>query len=195
MLKESDSAKKAIHTFHGHVKAVTCLEPVKDDHDLLMSAGLDSTVRIWSLDKFQQLYLLQVPTAGINYIRLYENGTKVLAQASSGSVVSTNSIHLVIKNYLAADADITSIMPCFDTVKDWMDHKVRFTISLCQDNSAFIQRPGAPGKCTLYPPPASQIAAVVHSIVLDRMIVMLGNCDFLVCKTGKETAVIDSTTK
>ena len=24
---------------------------------------------------------------------------------------------------------------------------------------------------------------------------MLGNCDFLICRTGKETAIIDSTTK
>ena len=112
--------------------------PVKDDVDLLMSAGLDSTVRIWSLDKFQQLYLLHVPTAGLRYIKLYDDGTKVLAQ---GAKITTNAIHLVIKNYLAADADITSIVPCFDKVQDWVNHKVCFTISLCLDNSAFIQRP------------------------------------------------------
>ena len=48
--------------------------PVKTEPDLLLSAALDSTVRIWSLDKFQQLYMLHIPTDGLSYIRLYQGG-------------------------------------------------------------------------------------------------------------------------
>ena len=48
-----DSSKKQIHEFKGHFKAVTSLVPVKNDLDLFLSSALDSTIRIWSLEKFE----------------------------------------------------------------------------------------------------------------------------------------------
>jgi WD40 repeat protein len=47
-----DDSKKRIHSFRGHFKEVSCLMPARREPDLLISAALDSTVRIWSLDKF-----------------------------------------------------------------------------------------------------------------------------------------------
>lgn len=47
-----DTSKKQLHEFQGHFKAVSCLMPVKGEPDLLLSASLDSTIRIWSLDTF-----------------------------------------------------------------------------------------------------------------------------------------------
>jgi hypothetical protein len=81
--------------------------PVKTEPDLLLSAALDSTVRIWSLDKFQQLYMLHLPTEGLSYIRLYQNGQRVLM--AEGSRVTTNAVHLILKNYLAVDAEIEEV--------------------------------------------------------------------------------------
>lgn len=46
------NSKKQIHSFRGHFKEVSCLMPARREPDLLISAALDSTVRIWSLDKF-----------------------------------------------------------------------------------------------------------------------------------------------
>lgn len=102
-----DTSKKQIHSFQGHFKAVTCLMPVKTEPDLLLSAALDSTVRIWSLDKFQQLYMLHLPTEGLSYIRLYQDGQRVLM--AEGSRVTTNAVHLILKNYLAVDAEIEEV--------------------------------------------------------------------------------------
>jgi WD40 repeat protein len=148
-----DTSKKQIHSFQGHFKAVTCLIPVKTEPDLLLSAALDSTVRIWSLDKFQQLYMLHIPTDGLSYIRLYQGGQRVLM--AEGSSVTTNAVHLILKNYLAVDAEIEEVQGGFDSVEDYRKHLVGFTISKCSDNSAFIQRVGEQHKCTLYPPPSS----------------------------------------
>lgn len=47
-------------------------------------------------------------------------------------------------------------------------------------------------KCTLYPPPSAQkIAAVKHSITLNRIIVLLTNCSLCVYKAHKETALLE----
>jgi len=53
-----DGSKKLIHSFAGHFKEVSCLQPLKNSPDQFLSASLDGTIRIWSLDKFQQLYCL-----------------------------------------------------------------------------------------------------------------------------------------
>jgi WD40 repeat protein len=69
-----DSSKKQLHEFQGHFKSITCMVPVKNEQDLLISASLDSTVRIWSLETFQQLYMLYIPTNGLSFIHLYSDG-------------------------------------------------------------------------------------------------------------------------
>ena len=135
-----DTSKKQIHSFQGHFKAVTCLMPVKSEPDLLLSAALDSTVRIWSLDKFQQLYMLYLPTNGLSYIRLYQDGQRVLV--AEGSRVTTNAVHLILRNYLAVDAEIEEVQAGFESLEAYRDHRVGFTVSVCSDNSAFIQRVG-----------------------------------------------------
>lgn len=127
--------------------------PVKTEPDLLLSAALDSTVRIWSLDKFQQLYMLHLPTEGLSYIRLYQNGQRVLM--AEGSRVTTNAVHLILKNYLAVDAEIEEVQAGFESLEAYRNHKVGFTVSICNDNSAFIQKVGEQHKCTLYPPPSA----------------------------------------
>jgi WD40 repeat protein len=76
--------------------------PVENETDLLLSASLDSTVRIWSLDKFQQLYIFQIPTNGLSFVKLYEEGGKVLIAESEQ--ITVIDIHLILKNYLAVDA-------------------------------------------------------------------------------------------
>ena len=131
-----DTSKKQIHNFTGHFKSVSCLMPVKNDIDLLLSASLDSTVRIWSLDKFQQLYMLHIPTNGLSYIRLFQDGMRVLM--AEGKNIKTNAVHLILKNYLAVDAEIQQVQTGFNTVAEYDAHDVGFTVSICTDNSAFI---------------------------------------------------------
>lgn len=187
---------RQIHSFQGHFKAVSCLMPAKNEPDLLLSAALDSTVRIWSLDKFQQLYMLHLETNGLSYIRLCQDGRTVLM--AEGSRVTTNTVHLILRNYLAAEAEVEEVMSGFLDRADFANHNVQFTVSICSDNSAFIQQVRSfpmvsdDQKCTLYPPPSAQkIAAVKHSIALNRIIVLLTNCSLCVYKAHRETALLE----
>jgi WD40 repeat protein len=148
-----DNSKKQIHTFHGHFKEVSCLTPLNSEPDLFVSASLDTTVRIWSLDKFQQLYQLSFNQNFFNFVRVYDNGQRILT--SQGDMVVVNKMHLILKNYLATDSDILSLQPGFDNEENFNNFKIDFTVSLGSDNSAFIQRPLNNFKCTLFPPPSA----------------------------------------
>ena len=122
--------------------------PFKDNEELLMSASLDATIRVWSLSQFQQLYVLSVATEGLSSIRLIEEGTKIMIASnenegvseSSGSNITIHSLHLIIKNHLAADTEIKSIQSFFKTVDDLYEHKVQQTAAVCADNSVMIQK-------------------------------------------------------
>lgn len=94
--------------------------PVRREPDLFVSAALDSTVRIWSLDKFQQLYMLHLHTDGLSYIRLHQDGQRVLM--AEGNRITTNAVHLILKNYLAVDARVEKIQAGFDSLEAYKNH-------------------------------------------------------------------------
>lgn len=106
--------------------------------------------------------------------------------------VITNDIHLILQNYLTADSPIELIQQGYKTDVDLEEQNVGFTISLCNDNSAFIQNIEMKHKCTLYPPPSAQkIITLTHSINLNRVIVLLTNCSICVYKVNRETALLE----
>jgi len=97
---------------------------------------------------------------------------------------------------LAVDSDILQLVPGFDSISNLDEHKINFTISVGSDNSAFIQRPNQNFKCTLYPPPSAQkIEVIKHSILLDRVIVLLSNCSICMYKCENETALLEQIIK
>lgn len=82
------------------------------------------------------LYMLHLETNGLSYIRLCDHGKTILF--TEGNRVTTNTLHLVLRNYLAAEAEVENVKSGFANHEDYMDHRVQFTISICSDNSAFI---------------------------------------------------------
>jgi hypothetical protein len=80
--------------------------------------------------------MLYLPTNGLSYIKLYADGQKVLI--AEGNKITTNAVHLIVKNYLAVDAEIEQLKTIFDTIEAWRNHEVSSTFSLCSDNSGFI---------------------------------------------------------
>lgn len=64
--------------------------------------------------------MLHIPTDGLSYIRLYSGGLRVLM--AEGSTITTNAVHLILKNYLAVDADIEEVQGGFDTIEDYQEH-------------------------------------------------------------------------
>ena len=61
--------KELIHTFIAHTKCVTSLQEIPNQPTLFISASNDSTIRIFSLDKFAELYSFILP-AGVHNIHL-----------------------------------------------------------------------------------------------------------------------------
>lgn len=53
--------KKLIHTYSGHAKHCSHLSPMKNFPNLFMSASLDGSVRVWSLESFSHLYTIDIP--------------------------------------------------------------------------------------------------------------------------------------
>ena len=93
------------------------------------------------------------------------------------------------------ESRVVNIFPGFNNVQD-MDHgRIAFTMCLCKDNSAFVKTiendPNVP-KCTLYPPPSSQlIKKLVYSSRLDRYIILLSSSTICVYKLFRETALLE----
>lgn len=61
--------KEIIHQFPRHIKQVTCLHEIPNQPTQFLSASNDNTIRIFSLDKFTELYCFNLP-AGVTNINL-----------------------------------------------------------------------------------------------------------------------------
>jgi WD40 repeat protein len=72
-----ETARRLIHTFEGHFKSVTSLQQHKVFPQLFVSASLDGTARIWSLETFQHQYTFELPTA-LSYIALFAGGKRLM---------------------------------------------------------------------------------------------------------------------
>ena len=104
-----DDSKTQIHTFEGHFKAITCLMQVKDEPQLFISSSIDSTIRIWSLDKFKQLYILNLqPTDELTCVKFLNDGKKIVT--AFGNHVKISAIHFILKNFLAVDTQIDEMI-------------------------------------------------------------------------------------
>jgi len=73
-----ENTKRLIHTFNGHFKRVTCLVPLLREEEQFISASLDGTAKIWSLDKFNELYSLSFDGGVLDFVRIIENGQRVI---------------------------------------------------------------------------------------------------------------------
>lgn len=114
-----------------------------------------------------------------NLIRIFDDGKKVIV--NQGMNLHINDIHFIIQNYQLTDSNIFCLKQGFNSIENLEKNQIDFTISVGNDNSAFFQDTQSKHKCTLYPPPEAQkVEMVMHSITLQKYIVMLQNCSFCV---------------
>ena len=64
--------KELVHQFDGHLKAVTSLQNVQGQPNAFISASIDNSIRIHSLDSFQELYCYKLD-AGVTHVRLIDH--------------------------------------------------------------------------------------------------------------------------
>ena len=77
-----ESQKRLIHTFSGHNKHVTYLQQMKNFSHLFMSASLDGTARVWSLESFSHLYTIDIPGL-LSYCTILNQCQFVVSQSSN----------------------------------------------------------------------------------------------------------------
>jgi hypothetical protein len=102
---------------------------------------------------------------------------------------------MILDNYINTETTVTLIQPGYIDITEKNQGKPSFTISLCDDNSAFTKptdRLVNPPKTILYPPPsAAVIEKIASSMRLNRMIVLLSNSTLCIYRMFKETALLE----
>jgi len=137
-------------------------------------------------------YVFQLPNL-LSLVRILDHGRKIIcAHYDSAEVLNLN---MILKNYSSIESDILKIIPGFHSKADQDAGKVGFTLSICSDNSAFIRNiegPSTAPKTILYPPPSAQlIVKVLHSLRINRFIVLLKNSTLCVYNRVKETCLLE----
>lgn len=187
-----ETQKRLIHTYEGHSKHVTNMMQIKNFPHLFLSASLDGTARVWSLDTFQHLYTIDIPGTLV-FCQILSRSDYIISQ--SHDYLQVHRLHMILENYMNSESQIKSIEPGFYTADQREAGVVDFTVSTCLDNSAFIKSiagEAAHDKTTLYPPPSAQtIKKIVYSSKLDRLILLLSSSTICIYKQVKETALLE----
>jgi len=68
--------KRLIHTFSGHYKPITSIMEIKAYPHLFLSASVDGTARIWSLETFQHLYTFNLPS-GMTFCKVFSGAEMI----------------------------------------------------------------------------------------------------------------------
>lgn len=188
-----EQQKRLIHTYSGHNKHITHLDKMNSFPHLFMSASLDGTARVWSLETFMHLYTIEIPGT-LSYCTILNRCQIVLSQANNQ--VKVHRLHMIVENYMNSESQVLQLEPSYHSLEDKERYKIGFTISVCQDNSAVIKdidgTLASYDKTTLYPPPSAQtIKKIVYSTNKDRLILLLSSSTICIYKRVKETALLE----
>ena len=136
-----------MHVFEGHTRSCTALCNL-DTPGLFLSAGIDYTFRIWSIDNFQQVYCFKLP--------LTEVLTNVFLQKDRFILILGRQICIGAMNLIGRCMGIVKSrverMLCTDTQ----------IIALNKDNSCIAFNEDGSIKSTIYPPPTAKNVKELH---------------------------------
>lgn len=99
-----------------------------------------------------------------------------------------------LENYTPTSATVFGLQTACTSFRDLVEGNPKFSVCLCDDNSAFLKDLSNPNqKTTLYPPPSAQvITKVCYSILLQKLIVFLANWTCCQYRPQKEVALLES---
>ena len=150
-------------------------------------------MRVWSIDTLTHLYTFELPI-GLVLAKVFNGGQSVMVGRSGGELQSFH-LHIVMQGYMNSESTVKQILPLYTTQAERDAGQPSQTISLCDDNSAYIKPTDLTRreyKTTLYPPPGAQvIRRAVYSQALQRIIVMLQNSSLCTYRIFRETALLE----
>ena len=86
--------------------------PFKQYPHLFLSASLDGTARIWSLENFQHLYTLEIPGT-LMFCKIFNKSEIIISQ--SHDYVQVHRLHMILENYMHTESRVTDITPGYLT--------------------------------------------------------------------------------
>ena len=98
-----ETSKRLIHTYTGHNKKVTSIQPMEKYPQLFTSVSHDGTCRIWSLEAFLHLYTLEIPGSLI-FSKILNRSECVVSQTSDRLTV--NGLHMILENYMSTESRV-----------------------------------------------------------------------------------------
>ena len=123
-----ETQKRLIHTYSGHNKNITHIDKMKNFPHLFMSASLDGTARVWSLETFSHLYTIEIPGT-LSFCNILSRCSFIVSQAHN--TVQLHQLHMIIENYMNSESQVVSLTPGYKTLEDKEECRSGFTISVC----------------------------------------------------------------
>lgn len=186
--------KELIHSFNNsHTKCVTSLQEIPNQPTLFISASNDNTIRIFSLDKFTELYCFVLP-AGVTNINLLSE--KVFA-CFYNSQIKIGILHHLALSFYNSKIEVRKIVKMFKSASDRWANRCEAIMTLFSDNSVQIQSSDWQDpsmKSTIFPPPgAKEVMFCGYSMLVDRIILVLLDgtiCVYLLDEDG-DASILD----
>ena len=125
---KTETQKRLIHTYSGHNKNITHIDKMKDFPHLFMSASLDGTARVWSLETFSHLYTIEIPGTR-SFCNMLSRCQFIVSQAHN--TVQLHQLHMIIENYMNSESQVVNLQPGYHPLEDKEACRSGFTISVC----------------------------------------------------------------
>jgi WD40 repeat protein len=184
--------KEMIHSFNAHTKSVTSLQEIPDQPTLFLSASNDNTIRIFSLDKFTELYSFILP-AGVTNIHLLSE--KIFA-CFYNDQIKIGKLHHLALSFHSSNIEVKQIKKMFRNSDQKEKNTADTVMTLFSDNSVHLQssdRVDSKMISTIYPPPtAKNVVFLGYCMNLDRIFLMLVSGTICVYRINQaETAILE----
>lgn len=138
-----------------------------------MSASNDNTIRIFSLDKFTELYCFNLP-AGVTNINLLNEKTFACFYRDE---IKIGRLHHLAVSFYSSQIEVKKIMKMYRTKEEQQSNAADIIMTLFSDNSVSFQTSSKENPreiSTIYPPPtAKEVVFMNYCMNLERVFLML----------------------
>ena len=184
--------KQFMHTFKGHSRAVTSLKLIKSNQasnfSNFVSASLDGSIRIWSLDKLIELYKFEIDQSNqggnlggenmsnqIVNIKLINDHIFAIFSKGPCNRIEIGQISHLATSYFISKPRVLDLSKGFSNKTKIESNSTEALISTFDNNSILLLRPeDGSVLSTIYPPPTpTNIAKTMYCMYLKRVFVLL----------------------
>ncbi|CAG9319560.1 unnamed protein product [Blepharisma stoltei] len=174
------SRSKPIHTFDGHNRSILALA-AHSNPNLFLSASIDCTMKIWSIEHFHLIYTFKThssPTNPINFISFIDSNTLA---TYTGNKLSISRINLVGDFFAISKSAVKEIK--------WIN---KFIGVLSEDNSVILYDLTGKLVTTIYPPPtANDVKEMFYIKEIDRVLLLLYSGSMCIFRYEGETGLLE----